>query len=89
MEGQIGLPAKHDQRSTAEADDARLDARIVELFADVAEGWEFLTVLPVDVLAQPRELQRRGKLDKAALIGPWNRYGHLLRSRRQSREIGD
>ena len=60
-------------------DAARLDERIVDLFADVGEGWEFLMVLPDDVLAQLRELQRCGKLDKAALIEPWNRYGHLLR----------
>lgn len=85
LEGQSGLPAKRDRGSTAEADDARLDAGIVELFVDVAEGWEFLTVLPDDVLAQLRELQRRGKLDKVALIGPWNRYGHLLRGRQQAR----
>jgi len=58
-----------------------LDARIVDLFADIAEGWEFLMVLPDGVLAQLRELQRRGKLDKSALIDPWNRYGHLLRRR--------
>jgi hypothetical protein len=81
VEGQIGFPANRDRRSTAEADDARLDVGLVELFVDVAEGWEFLTVLPDDVLAQLRELQRRGKLDKAALIGPWNRYAHLLRGR--------
>jgi hypothetical protein len=81
-EGQIGLAAKHDRRSTA-GDDARLDAGIVELFADKAKGWEFLTVLPDDALAQLRDLQRRSKLDRAALIGPWNRYGHLLRGRQE------
>jgi hypothetical protein len=76
------LAAKHDRRSTA-GDDARLDAGIVELFADKAKGWEFLTVLPDDALAQLRDLQRRSKLDRAALIGPWNRYGHLLRGRQE------
>ena len=38
-------------------------------------------MLPDDALAQLRELQRRGKLDNAALIDLWNRYGHLLRGR--------
>ena len=42
-------------------------------------------MLPDDVLAQLRKLQRQGKLDKAALIGAWNRYGHLLRGRLQAR----
>src|SRR5215831_13064757 len=77
--------AEQDRRSAAHDDDARLDARIVELFTDTAEGWEFLTVLPDDALAQLRELQRRGKLDKAALIDLWNRYGHLLCDRWQIR----
>jgi hypothetical protein len=66
-------------------DDARLDATIVELFADKAEGWEFLTVLPDDALAQLRERQCCGKLDKAALVDFWNRYRHLLRGRRPAR----
>ena len=35
-------------------DDARLDAGIDEPFANKAEGWEFLTVLPDDALAQLR-----------------------------------
>ena len=83
VEGQMGFPAKRDRRSTTERDDARLDAGIVELFVDAAEGWEFLTVLPDDALAQLRELQRRGKLEEAALVGLWNRYGHLLRSRQR------
>jgi len=77
VEGQIGLAGKQDQRSMTDDDDARLDATIVELFADKAEGWEFLTMLPDDALARLRVLQRRGKLDKAALIDLWNRYdGH-------------
>jgi hypothetical protein len=52
---------------------------------NTAEGWEFLTVLPDDALAQLRELQRRGKLDEAAFVDLWNRYGHLLRGRQQPR----
>ena len=69
---------------------ARLDATIVELFADKGEGWEFLrweflTVLPDDALAQLRERQCCGKLDKAALVDFWNRYRHLLRGRRPAR----
>jgi hypothetical protein len=74
VEGQIGLARKQDRRSRTDNDDARQDAGIVELFADKAEGWEFLTVLPDDALARLRELRRRGKLDKAALIDLWNRY---------------
>jgi hypothetical protein len=81
VEGQIGLPAKQDRRSTPHDDDARLDAGIVELFADKARGWEFLTVLPDDALAQLQEFQRRGNLDKGALVDLWNRCGHLLRGR--------
>jgi hypothetical protein len=68
-----------------DSDDARQDASIVELFPDKAEGWEFLTVLPDNALARLRELRRRGKLDKAALVDLWNRYGHLLCGRRQIR----
>jgi hypothetical protein len=82
----IGGSTAEDRRSTGDHDDARLDIGIVGLFADKAEGWEFLTVLPDDVLAQLRKLQRQGKLDKAALIGAWNRYGHLLRGRLQARQ---
>src|SRR5215472_8259587 len=85
VEGQIGLAAKQDRRSMADDDDARLDVDIVELFSDKAEGWEFLTVMPDDALARLRELQRRGKLDKAALVDLWNRYGHLLCDRWQIR----
>jgi len=83
VEGQKGLAGKQDRRSTTDDDDARLDVGIVELFPDKAEGWEFLTVLPDDALARLRELQRRGKLDKAALVDLWNRYGHLLCDRWQ------
>ena len=81
VEGQIGLPGKRDQRSTADDDAARLDAGIVDLFTDAAEGWEFLTVLPDDALAQLRKCQRRGELNNTALIDLVNRYGHLLRGR--------
>ena len=83
--GQVGLPAKQDLRSTAGDDDARLNSAIVELFGDVAKGWEFLTGLPDDALAQLRERRRRGELDNVALVEIWSRYGHLLRRRGQAR----
>lgn len=83
MKGQIGLPGKRDRRSAAGDDDARLDAGIVDVFADAAEGWEFLTVLPDDALAKLRECQRRGELDNLVLIDLWNRYGRLLRGRQK------
>ena len=39
VEGQMGLAGKQDRRSMTDNDDAaRLDAGIVELFADKAEG---------------------------------------------------
>ena len=63
-------------------DDARLDATIVELFADKAEGWEFLTMLPDDALARLRVLQRRGKLDSMRWLTPTaspRRSGSMLR----------
>jgi hypothetical protein len=43
--------------------------------------------VPGDVVAQLRELQRRGKLDKTALVDQWEPYGHLLRGRQQAREV--
>ena len=58
MNLEVGLAEKQDRRSRTDNDDARQDAGIVELFADKAEGWEFLTVLPDDALAHLRQLQR-------------------------------
>lgn len=81
VERPSGLPGERDRRSTDDDDDARLDVSIVDLFTDAAEGWEFLTVLPDDALAQLRKRQRRGELDNAVLSDLWNRYGHLLRGR--------
>ena len=77
----VGLPGAPDRRAVVDDDPAHLDAGIVDLFADAAEGWELLTVLPDDDLARLRERQRRGELDYAALLELWNRYGHLLRGR--------
>jgi hypothetical protein len=77
----MGSPGSQDRRSTASDDDARLDVSIVELFADKAEGWEFLAALPSDVLAQLRRHQRRGELDNIVLSDFWIRYGNLLRGR--------
>lgn len=77
----IGSPGKRECRSAVDDDDARLDARIVDLFADTAEGWELLTVLPEEALAQLRKRQRHGEIDAAVLTDLCNRYGHLLRGR--------
>lgn len=83
VEGKIGFPANRERRSTTEGDDARLDASIVELFVDKAEGWEFLAALPDDVLAQLRRRQHRGELDSIVLSDFWIRYGNLLRGPRR------
>lgn len=80
-EGQMGSRGSQDRRSAASDDDAGLDASIVELFADRAEGWEFLGALPGDVLAQLRRRQRRGELDSIVLGDFWMRYRNLLRGR--------
>jgi len=61
-------------------DDARLDPGIVELFGDVAEGWEMLAALPDQERAELRERYRRGELDRLAIIELWKRYRHLLGS---------
>ncbi len=80
-EGLLGPTGSQGRRSTASDDDARLDASIVELFVDKAEGWEFLAALPGDVLAQLRRRQRRGELDSIVLSDFWMRYSNRLRGR--------
>lgn len=79
--GQGGLPTKQDQGAQAPDDDARQDVKIVELFGDVAEGWELLAALPELALAQLRARHRRGELDEAMIADLRNRYGHLRRRR--------
>ena len=75
---------KQDQSVKAEDGDARLDVKIVELFDDVAEAWEFLSTLPDDVLAQLRERQRRGELDRSAIVAFRARYRYLLSRQRNA-----
>lgn len=59
-------------------DDARLDPGIVELFGDVAEGWELIAALPDQARTELRQRYKRGELDRAAIIELRNRYRHLL-----------
>jgi len=84
VEQALGVPMKQDQSVTAEDGDARLDVKIVELFDDVAEGWELLCTLPDDVLAQLRERQRRGELDRSAIVEFRALYRHLLSRQRNA-----
>jgi len=58
--------------------DASYDAKIVALFDDVAEGWELLSLIPSEALAQLRKRQRRGDLNKLAITEFRMRYRHLL-----------
>jgi hypothetical protein len=71
------FPAARPQLSRT-LDDAHYDAEIVALFDDVAEGWELLSVIPSETLAQLRERQRCGDLDRFAIIELRIRYRHLL-----------
>ncbi|MGJ4886804.1 hypothetical protein ACQR1Y_01340 [Bradyrhizobium sp. HKCCYLRH3099] len=59
-------------------DAARLDLRIVELFPDRGEGWEFLIALSVEDRAVLRDRQRRGELDRTAVDELRKRYRPLL-----------
>ena len=59
-------------------DDAHYDAEIVGLFDDVAEGWELLSLIPSETLAQLRKRQRRGDLDKLAITELRMYYLYLL-----------
>jgi hypothetical protein len=76
-EGWPRLPVAEQQLSRT-LEDARYDAEIVALFDDAAEGWELLSVIPSETLAQLRERQRCGDLDRLAIIELRIRYRHLL-----------
>jgi hypothetical protein len=71
------LPVAEQQLSRT-LEDAHYDAEIVALFDDAAEGWELLCVIPSKTLAQLRERQRCGDLDRFAIIELRIRYRHLL-----------
>jgi hypothetical protein len=79
-----GLGASKDQVPPT-LDAARFDAEIVALFDDVAEGWELLSVVPSETLAELRERQRCGDVHPLAITELRMRYGHLLAGRGQSR----
>jgi hypothetical protein len=80
VEGVVGSPGEERSHHRA-LDPARFDADIVALFDDRSEGWELLTVLPDEILAQLR--QRRRELDAPALVELRLRYQHLLADRRR------
>ncbi len=82
VEGVVGSPGEECSHYGA-LDLARFDADIVAMFDDRGEGWELLTVLPDDILAQLRERQRRRELDALALVKLKLRYQHLLADRRR------
>ncbi len=75
-EGWPRLPVARQQLSRT-LDDEHYDAEIVALFDDVAEGWELLSVIPSETLAQLRKRQRCGDLDRFAIIELRIRYRHL------------
>jgi hypothetical protein len=66
------------QQLSRTLDDAHYDAEIVALFDNVAEGWGPISVIPTETLAQLRERQRCGDLDRFAIIELRIRYRHLL-----------
>ena len=66
-----GMPAS--RRPVPLEDDTRDDAAIVALFRDPAEGWEFLTSLTADDLAEVRLRYRRGELDRLTIMKIRNR----------------
>ena len=76
-ERQSNLPIVQ-QRLSRTLDDARYDAEIVALFDDVAEGWELLSLIPSETLAQLRERQRCGDLDRFTIMELRARYRYLL-----------
>ena len=78
-----GLPAEAGRSAIGEDDDdARRDSEIVALFHDPAEGWEFLTELPTEALAEIRARYRRGELDEHTILELRNQFGHLQTKRR-------
>jgi hypothetical protein len=81
--GRHGLPAKAGRSAVGkDDDDARRDSEIVALFRDPAEGWEFLTELPTEGLAEVRARYCRGELDELAILELRNQFGHLQTKRR-------
>jgi len=82
VEGVVDSPGQ-ECSNHGTIDLARFDADIVALFDDRSEGWELLSVLPDDILAQLRERQRRRELDTLALVELRLRYQHLLADRRR------
>lgn len=78
----VGSPGEERPHNGA-VDLARFDVDIVALFDDPSEGWELLSVLPDDVLAQLRERQHLRELDALTLVELGLRYQHLLADRRR------
>ena len=76
-ERQPSLPIVQ-QKLARTLDDAHFDTEIVALFGDVAEGWELLSLIPTETLAQLRKRQRWGDLDKLAITQLRMRYRYLL-----------
>jgi hypothetical protein len=79
-EGLRRLPVAKQQLPRS-LEDAHYDAEIVALFDDIAEGWELLSVVPSKTLAQLRERQRSGDLDRLAITELRIRFRHLLAGR--------
>ncbi|MCI0601254.1 MAG: hypothetical protein L0Y60_17410 [Beijerinckiaceae bacterium] len=67
-----------EQQLPSSLEHAHYDAEIIALFDDAAEGWELLSVIPSETLAQLRERQRCGDLDRFAITELRIRYHHLL-----------
>jgi len=88
-ERQQGLAMRPAHRARTQHDDARHDSEIVALFPNPAEGWELLTALPSDALAEVRGRYRRGEFDELAIIQLRNRYHHLLDADRHHRRRTD
>jgi hypothetical protein len=72
----------HGRMAQLQDNEARLDPAIVELFDDVADGWELIAALPDQARGELRQRYRRGELDRLAIIDLRNRYPHLLGGRR-------
>lgn len=73
--GRYGSPAETCRSAVGEDDDnARCDSEIVALFRDPAEGWEFLTELPTEALAEVRACYCRGELNELTILEFRNRH---------------
>ena len=68
-----GMPARPRRPPLPPDEDTRHGAAIVALFRDPAEGWEFLTSLTADDLAEVRLRYRRGELDRLTIMKFRNR----------------